>query len=348
MQPVGYAVVGLGGIAQQAVLPAFANSRNARLVAVVSGDKEKAKRLAGQFHAAQAFSYGEFGKCLKNPEVEAVYIATPPGEHEKYAVQAARAGRHVLCEKPLATTVEACERMVRACRKNKILFMTAYRKYFEPGSVALKKIVAGGDLGRVDIIHTAFTEFRPAGDNSPAWLFKRKLSGGGPLMDLGVYCVNTSRWLVDEDPAEATAFQWSRDRKRFKEVEEGIAFRLDFPSGLVLQGTSSWGSVLTSFVQVHGEKGWACLSPAFAFEDDRRLTGKISGRWIGEEYKAIDEFALELDAFADCIRENREPEPDGEQGMRDIAIIEAIYRSAKKGKTVAIRYPDAGSKGRKS
>ncbi|HVP48731.1 MAG TPA: Gfo/Idh/MocA family oxidoreductase [Bryobacteraceae bacterium] len=338
MKPVGYAVVGLGGISQQAVLPAFANSKNARLVAVVSGDRPKAEKLAAEFRAENRYSYGEYAGCLKNPAVEAVYVATPPGEHEKYTVQAARARKHVLCEKPLATTVDACRRMVRACRDNKVLFMTAYRKYFEPGSVALKKIIASGSLGRVDIIHTAFTEFRPAGDSSPAWLFKRKLSGGGPLMDLGVYCVNTSRWLVDEDPVQATAFQWTRDRKRFKEVEEGIAFRLNFPSGLVLQGTASWGSVLTSFVQVHGETGWACLSPAFAFEDDRRLTGKIAGKWFGEEFKAIDEFALELDAFAGCIRENHKPEPDGEQGMRDIVIIDAIYRAARSGRPVTIKY----------
>jgi predicted dehydrogenase len=348
MKPVGYAVVGLGGIAQQAVLPAFGHATNARLVAVVSGNKEKAGRLAQQFHATSHYSYGEYAECLKNPEVEAVYITTPPGEHEKYAVQAAKAKKHVLCEKPLSTTVDACRRMVKACRDNKVLLMTAYRKYFEPGSVALKKIISSGELGRVDIIHTAFTEFRPAGDSTPDWMLKRKLSGGGPLMDLGVYCVNTTRWLVDEDPVQATAFQWTRDRKRFKEVEEGIAFRLNFSSGLVLQGTSSWGSVLTSFIQVHGEKGWASLSPAFAFEDDRRLSGKISGKWFGQEFTAIDEFALELDAFARCIRENRKPEPDGEQGMRDIIIIDAIYRSAKTGRPVSIRYPGRKSERRKS
>jgi len=348
MKPVGYAVVGLGGIAQQAVLPAFENAKNALLIAVVSGDEEKAARLGKQFHAHSHYGYGEFAECLKNPEVEAVYITTPPGEHEKYTVPAARAKKHVLCEKPLATTVDACRRMVRACRDNEVFLMTAYRKYFEPGSVTLKKIISSGDLGRVDIIHTAFTEFRPAGDSTPNWMLKRKLSGGGPLMDVGVYCVNTSRWLVDEDPVQATAFQWTRNRKRFKEVEEGIAFRLNFPSGLVLQGTSSWGSVLTSFIQVHGEKGWASLSPAFAFEDDRRLSGKIAGKWFGQEFTAIDEFALELDAFAGCIRENRKPEPDGEQGMRDIIIIDAIYRSAKKGRPVSIGYAGSNSKRRKS
>ncbi len=344
MERVGYAVVGLGAISQQAVLPAFAHSQKARLVAVVSGDKQKAQRLAEQFQATNHYTYDEFGKCLKTPEVEAVYVATPPGEHEKYTVLAARAKKHVLCEKPLAATVEDCRRMVRACRDNKVRFMTAYRKYFEPGSVALKKLISTGELGRIDIIHTAFTEFRPAGDSSPDWLFKRKLSGGGPLMDIGIYCVNTSRWLVDEDPIQATAIRWSRDRKRFKEVEEGIAFRLNFRSGLVLQGTASWGSALASFVQVHGEKGWASLSPAFAFEEERRLTGKISGKWFEREFTAIDEFALELDAFADCIRQNRAPEPDGEQGMRDVVVLDAIYRAAKQGRTVAIRYPSGSLK----
>jgi predicted dehydrogenase len=240
--------------------------------------------LAGQFHAKEHCNYDEYGECLKNPQVEAVYIATPPGEHEKYAVLAARAKRHVLCEKPLAATVEECRRMVRACRDNTVQFMTGYRKYFEPGSAALKKIISSGDLGRVDIIHTAFTEFRPAGDGSPDWLFKRKL-GGGPLMDIGVYCVNTSRWLVDEDPVQAAAIRWCRDRERFKEIEEGMAFRLNFRSGLVLQGTASWGSVLASFVHVHGEKGWASLCPAFAFEEERRLTGKIAGKWFEKELK---------------------------------------------------------------
>ena len=344
MEPVGYAVVGLGAISQQAVLPAFAHSRNARLVAVVSGDREKARRLAGEFSAPYSYSYDQYSACLKNPEVQAVYVATPPGEHEKYTVQAASAKKHVLCEKPLAATVEQARRMVRACRDHSVLLMTAYRKYFEPGSVALKKLVAKGELGRVDIIHAAFTEFRPAGDSTPGWMLQRKLAGGGPLMDVGVYCVNTSRWLVDEDPIEATAFRWTRNKKRFKDVEEGIAFRLRFPSDLILQGTASWGSALASFVQVHGEKGWASLSPAFAFEEERRLTGKIAGRWFAHEFTAIDEFALELDAFAGCIRENRKPEPDGVQGMRDIVILDAIYRAAKLGRPVAIRYPSINAR----
>jgi predicted dehydrogenase len=336
---VGYAVVGLGSISQVAVLPAFAHSKKAKLVAVVSGDKKKARKFAEQFKASQAFTYAEFPKCLSNPEVEAVYIATPPGEHEKYAVAAAKAGKHVLCEKPLAATVKQARNMVETCRRNKVQFMTAYRKYFEPGSVTLKNMISKGELGRIDVIHTLFSELRPFGDQSPSWLFSRKLCGGGPLTDLGVYCLNTCRWLVDEDPVAAScAVSWVRDRRRYKEVEEGIAFRLEFRSGLVLQGTAAYSAAFSSFVHIHGEKGWAELAPAFAFEEERRLSGKIAGRWFAKTFKPIDEFALELDYFAKCIREGRKPEPDGEQGLRDIVIIDAIYQAAKKGGTVKIKY----------
>jgi predicted dehydrogenase len=336
---VGYAVVGLGSISQVAVLPAFAHSKKAKLVAVVSGDKSKAGKLAKQFRAGHAFSYGQLSECLSNPEVEAVYVATPPGEHEKYAVAAAKAGKHVLCEKPLAATVKQARNMVDACRRNKVQFMTAYRKYFEPSSVRLKEMISKGELGRIDVIHTLFAELRPFGDQSPAWLFSRKLCGGGPLTDLGVYCLNTCRWLVDEDPIAASgAVSWVRERRRYKEVEEGIAFRLGFRSGLVLQGTAAYSAAFSSFVHVHGEKGWAELAPAFAFEEERRLSGKIAGKWFAKTFKPIDEFALELDYFSKCIREDRKPEPDGEQGLRDIIIIDAIYRAAKKGGTVKIKY----------
>jgi predicted dehydrogenase len=335
---VGYAVVGLGSISQVAVLPAFAHSKKAKLVAVVSGDKNKAKKFAQDFNASQSYTYDEFSRCLESPAVDAVYIATPPGEHEKYAVAAAKAGKHVLCEKPLAATVQQARNMVNTCRRNKVLFMTAYRKYFEPSSLALKKMIKTGELGRIDVIHTLFTELRVFGDSSPAWLFSKKLCGGGPLTDVGVYCINTTRWLVDEDPISATGISWVRDKRRYKEVEEGVAFRLDFKSGIVLQGTAAYSAAFSSFVHIHGDKGWAELGPAFAFEEERRISGKIGGKWFAKTYKPMDEFVLEIDDFAGCIQEGREPEPSGEQGLRDIIIIDAIYRAVKQRRAVAIKY----------
>jgi predicted dehydrogenase len=334
---VGFAVVGLGSIAQGSVLPAFSRSKKARLVAVVSRDGKKAARVARNFKAPAFYSLGEYAACLANPEVEAVYVATPQGEHARLTIQAAQAGKHVLCEKPLAATVQQSAQMVQACRRNNVLLMTAYRKYFEPGTRFLKKLIQAGEIGRIDVIHTAFSELHVPG-KSLQWLLDPELAGGGPLMDLGIYCVNTGRWLAGEDPVEVIAQAWKHDKLRFQQVEEGITFRMRFASGLVVQGSSSYGAVLSSLIYIQGTKGWVSMAPAFDFNEPRRLIGTIRGRDIDRRFKVIDEFALELDAFASAIRNQRKIEPDGEQGHRDMIILQAIYESARSQMPVTIRY----------
>jgi predicted dehydrogenase len=338
---VGYAVVGLGRIAEVAVLPAFRHSHGAKLVALVSGDERKAARLAGQFGAKDYYSYEDFPLCLSHPQVDAVFIATANGTHLEFAERAAAAGKHVLCEKPMANSVEDCQRMIEACRANRVRLMIAYRKYLEPASLALKKLVAGGKLGRLKVIHSAFTIFLPPGKKVPAWHLDRKVAGGGSLVDVGVYCVNTTRWLTGREPVEAAAHAWTVDPVRFNEVEENITFRLVFPEGLVMQATASYGAAQASFLHVHGEKGWAALDPAFAYDEERRLFGKIGGKWFEKKFKVMDEFALELDAFADCIRRKRDPAPDGHEGLRDVVVMQAIYRSARENRPVPINVPYA-------
>jgi len=214
--------------------------------------------------------------------------------------------------------------------------MIAYRKYFEPGSVALKKLVTSGKLGRLRHMFSSYTEIVDPG-KAKTWQLNQALAGGGSLMDLGIYCVNTMRWLAGNSPIDATAYRWTDDPERFSAVEDNIAFRLTHPGGLVCQGTSSFSSMAASFVQVHGDEGWAALNPAFAFEEERRLFGKIQGRWFEHKFRVIDEFALELNAFAESIRRERDPEPDGMEGMRDLAAIEAIYRSAREHRTIPIQ-----------
>ena len=333
---VGFAVVGLGSIAQSAVLPAFAKCKKAKLVALVSRNKNKAARLARQFKAPNYYGKEEYAACLANPQVSAVYIATPQGEHQEFTVRAAEAGKHVLCEKPLAADVEQSARMVEACKRNGVLLMTAYRKYFEPSTVYLRKLIQDGKLGRIDVIHSAFSERH--GPSAPGWLRDARLAGGGPMMDLGVYCVNTSRWLAGEDPVEASARMWTHDKARYPEVEEGVTFRLQFLSGLIVQGSSTYSSAMSSFIYVQGTKGWVCLSPAFPFEEPRRLSGKINGRRLERKFKIVDEFALEIKAFADAIQGKGTVAPDGVEGHRDMVILRAIYDSARKREPVAIRY----------
>jgi predicted dehydrogenase len=334
---VGFAVVGLGGIAKVAVLPSFAACKNAKLVAVVSRDRKKARRMAREFDASSSYTNDEYAACLANPEVSAVYIATPSGEHVEFTVRAAQAGKHVLCEKPLAASVQQSFQMVEACRRSGVLLMTAYRKYYEPSTLYLKQLVQNGDLGRIDLIHTVFSELYNPGV-SPAWLLDPKLAGGGPLTDLGVYCVNTGRWLAGEDPMEVRAQAWSHDQRRFREVEEGIAFQMRFPSGLMLQGSSTYGAAMTSFIYIQGAKGWVMLNPAYQCEDERRLTGKIAGRPVARNFKVLDEFALEIDAFASAIQQHRAIEPDGIQGHRDMIILDAIYQAAKTQGAVVVHY----------
>src|SRR5579883_1257664 len=219
--------------------------------------------------------------------------------------------------------------------QNNVRLMIAYRKYFEPGSVALRKLVKSGKLGRLRHIFSTYTEIvDPV--KAKHWQLNPQLAGGGSLMDIGIYCVNSMRWLAGSSPLEATASAWTDDPQRFSGVEDSIAFRLTHPGGLVCQGTSSYSAQAASFVQVHGDKGWAALNPAFAFEEERRLFGKIQGRWFEQKFKVIDEFALELDGFAACVRQGRDPEPDGMEGLRDMATVEAIYRSVRENRTVTV------------
>jgi predicted dehydrogenase len=323
----------LGHIAEHAVLPAFKPSRKSRLVAVVSGDAAKAKRLAKRFGADGHFTYDSFSECLRNPEVEAVYIATNNSTHLTFTLQSAAAGKHVLCEKPLAASVEQCQQMVEACRKNNVKLMTAYRKYFEPATVELKRLIDSGRLGRLKIIHTSFTFTLPP---SKVWHFEARLSGGGSLVDVGVYCVNTARWLTGREPVEAAAHSWTLDPVLFREVDESICFQLVFPEGLCMQGSSSFAAAPTSFLRVIGTKGWAALDPAYSYDDVRKMFGVLGGKRFERKFKPVEEFHLELDHLAHCIRANRNPAPDGVTGLRDVAVMQAIYEAAKANHPVPI------------
>lgn len=335
IKPVGYAVIGLGSIAESAVLPAFRRSKKSRAVALVSHDLKRAQELGKKFGVKNWYSYEEYDRCLSQPDVDAVFIASVNGVHAEQTIRAATAGKHVLCEKPMANSVADCHRMVETCRAHHVRLMIAYRKYFEPGSVALKKLVDSGKLGRLRHMFSTYTEIvDPV--KAKNWQLNPRLAGGGSLMDIGIYCVNNMRWLAGSSPLDATAHAWTDDPQRFSGVEDSISFSLTHPGGLVCQGTSSYSAQAASFVQVHGDKGWAALNPAFAFEEERRFFGKIQGEWFEQKFKVIDEFLLELDAFAICICQGRDPEPDGMEGLRDMATVEAIYCSARENHTVPV------------
>ena len=243
MPPVGFAVLGLGTLAQSAILPAFRGMQRARLVALVSRDGEKARRLA-TLHGVTA-AYDNLEECLANPQVEAVYIATPPGTHLRDAETVALAKRHVLCEKPLAVTAPEAAEMVATCARKSVLLMTAYRKCFEHSFVFIRELILSGRMGGLKILHTSFSERHALPQTTPPWILDRRLAGGGPLMDLGIYCVHAARWLAGELPSRVSAFQWTHDSALFPEVEEGIAFSMYFPGGLVAQASTCYSAAIS-------------------------------------------------------------------------------------------------------
>jgi predicted dehydrogenase len=329
LPPVGFAVLGLGALAQTAILPAFRNTQHAELVALVSRDVEKARNLAA-LHGVP-YAYGSLEDCLANPRVEAVYIATPPGRHLQDADVVARAGRHVLCEKPLAMTAAEAAEIVATCARQPVLLMTAYRKYFEPAMVFIRDLILSGRLGALKILHTSFSESHAQPPITPGWILDRRLAGGGPLMDLGIYCIHAARWLAGEIPVRVSGFQWTHDRSTFHEVEEGIAFSMYFPSGLVAQASTCYSAALSSMLYVEGTRGSISLTPAYPYEQERTLSARLGDELLQKTFPVIDEFRPQIDAFSLAIRGGKPAPSGGADGYIDMAIVDAIYRSANAG-----------------
>jgi predicted dehydrogenase len=332
--PVGFAVVGLGTLAQTAILPAFRGMQEAKLVALVSRDAEKARRLAA-LHGA-AYTYDSLEECLANSQVEAVYIATPPSAHLRQVEAVALAGRHVLCEKPLAMTETEAAEMVTTCARQSVLLMTAYRKCFEPSFVFIRDLILGGRIGALKILHASFSERHALPQTTPPWLLDRRIAGGGPLMDLGIYCVHAARWLAGEVPSSVLAFQWTHDRNLFREVEEGIAFSMQFPSGLVAQASTCYSAALSSMLYLEGTRGSLSLTPAFPYEHERVLSARLGDELLHKTFPVVDEFRPQIDSLSRAIRGGPVPPSCGADGYIDMAIIDALYRSAESGVTQAV------------
>jgi predicted dehydrogenase len=330
---VRYAVVGLGWISQIAVLPAFKHSKsNTELTALVSGDEVKLKKLGKKYGVKNLYHYEQYEECLKSGEIDAVYIALPNSMHREYTVKAAKAGIHVLCEKPMAVTHADCEEMISACQSNEVRLMIAYRLHFEKANLKASEIVKSGKIGEVKYFTSAFSfpvregDIRVKGD-----------LGGGPLLDVGIYCINAARSLFQEEPIEVTALTgWTGDRK-FTEVEEMVSAIMRFPGDKLATFTCSHAASSASFYEVVGSKGSFCLDPAYGFYEDLELYLTIDDKTKTTSFKKRDQFAPELIYFSDCILKNKDPEPSGLEGANDVRIIEAIFESAKKGRSIKLK-----------
>jgi predicted dehydrogenase len=325
---VRYAVVGLGHIAQAAVLPAFAHARNSRLAALVSGDARKRKQL-GKKYRVPAFSYEQYEECLG--QIDAVYIALPNSMHAEYTIRAANAGVHVLCEKPLAVTVRECARMIEACESANVKLMTAYRLHFEPIYVKGIELVRAGKLGVPKFFTSTFSmRVKPGNIRTDHEM------GGGTLYDLGVYCINAARHLFHDEPTQVFAYSVNAAGSKLPEIDESTAAVLRFADDRVATFVTSFNAADTGFYAIAGSKGSLCLDPAYEYAEGLSYELTVDGKTTTKQGAKRDQFAPELVHFSDCIRRDREPEPSGREGMQDVRIVEALYESARTGRPVAL------------
>jgi predicted dehydrogenase len=336
---VGFAIVGLGRLSLNQILPAFGSSEYCKPVALVSGDRTKATKIASQYGIKDSaiYGYANYEELTKNPEVRAIYIVLPNGMHEEYVVRGAKTGKHILCEKPMATSSKEAERMIAACKQANVKLMIAYRQQYEPHNRALRQSVTDGKLGKL----RGFVSSNSQQEGDPTqWRLKKALSGGGCLPDVGLYCLNASRFLSGEEPTEVMAQIWQpKDEPRFAEVEASCSFSLRFPSGYVATCTTSYDVHKSQFLRMEGTNAWAEMSPAFAYHGNKLKWSHLDGEQeteVAPQIEEKDQFALEMDHFAECILEGKEPKTPGEEGLRDHRVMEAIYESARSGKSVKL------------
>jgi predicted dehydrogenase len=330
---VRYAVVGLGHIAQMAVLPAFAHAQNSKLAALVSHDPEKLEKLGRRYKVKARFDYDRYDECLRSGVIDAVYIALPNHLHRPYAELAARAGVHVLCEKPMAVTEEDCLSMIQVAEEHGVKLMVAYRLHFEEANLKAIDLVQGGKLGDARLFDSVFTMQVKEGDIR---LSPREL-GGGTLYDIGIYCINAVRNLYGAEPMEVVAFSSNNGDPRFRQCEEMTSAILRFPGRERLASfTCSFGAADVSTYRVVGTSGDLVMDPAYEYAEELVQRVTMNGRTRERTFPKRDQFASELVSFSECILTGAAPEPSGWEGLADVRVIRALYQSADTGQPVSL------------
>jgi predicted dehydrogenase len=329
--PVRYAVVGLGHIAQVAVLPGFSNAKNSELAGLVSGSPEKLRVLGRRYGVKNLWSYGKYRECVRSGEIDAVYIALPNDMHHRFAIEAAEAGVHVLCEKPLAVTARDCQEMIRAAQNNRVKLMTAYRLHCEETNLRAAELVASGKIGEPRYFNSCFSYVITDADNIR---LKRK-RGGGTLYDIGVYCLNAARHIFRAEPVEVFAYSVSSGAL-FREVDETSACVLRFPGERLAKFTCSFGAEDVDYYEVVGTKGSLRVEPAFEYTGELGWRLKVGEKETKKSFTPRDQFGAEITYFSECVLRNRQPEPSGEEGLIDVRVVEALYESARSGKPVRL------------
>ena len=329
---LGVALVGLGNLSSNQIAPALLKTRNCRLAGIVTGTPSKAVAWQKKYglSAKSTYTYDTMHEMAKNKDIDIVYVVTPNALHLPHSLAAAAAGKHVFCEKPLEINTERCQQILDACNKAGVMLGVGYRVQYEPNNLECVRLAKEKVLGDVKVIDA---NFGFAIGDPTQWRLKRELAGGGALMDVGIYCLQTARMLTGEDPIWISAAETKTDLVKFKEVDETISWTMKFPSGVISNCVSTYAANGLAGFRAATTRGWFSLDPAYFYGGNR---GRRSD---GPEINIpiTDQFAVELDDFADCIIQKRPTKVSGEMGLSDVKYLMAIYESIKKGRPVTLQ-----------
>ncbi len=319
------ALVGLGYYAEFKLAPGLVESKYCELAGIVTGTPEKAAKWKAKYNIPDKniYNYENFDRIADNKDIDVIYVVLPNSMHKEFVIRGAKAGKHCITEKPMAINVKDCEEMIAACKKANVKLYVGYRLHFEPHNMEVRRLAQTKEMGKIKVVETA-DGFKIGDPNQ--WRLKKALAGGGAMYDVGVYAIQGARYATGEEPTYVTAQEFKTDPVKFKEVDETIFWQMEFPSGAVSSSVTTYASS-TERLYVSAENGWLELRPAYGYGPIQGKTNKGPMNLPHTNHQA-----LQFDAMGQAILENKEISATGEEGLRDMKVMDAIYRSIASGK----------------
>ncbi|MBC3788070.1 Gfo/Idh/MocA family protein [Spirosoma utsteinense] len=327
---LGVALVGLGNYATRQLAPALLETKDCYLAGIVTGSPDKAKAWSTTYNIPpkNSYSYQTFDQIRNNPDIDIIYVVLPNFMHAEYTIRAAQAGKHVICEKPMAMNAAEARQMIDACRKAGVQLSVGYRLYFEPHHLEMRRMAAEKQFGAVKVIESGLGFTVPGPDS---WRLDRRIGGGGAIMDLGVYAIQGARRTINEDPISVTAQAFTFDKVHFKDIHETVFWQFEFPGGTVAHCSTTYSSYVDRLYATC-ERGWFKLEPAFNATGAQGVSSSGPMDLPSPQYQQI----AQLNAFSQSIRQKTIPEASGEEGWKDMKLIGAILQAADTGRKISI------------
>jgi len=329
---IRYAIVGVGDIAQEAMMPGVAHTGNSEITALVTSDPEKARKIGEQYKIADTYGYEQFADMLASGKVDAIYLATPNWRHAEFAIPALKAGVHVLVEKPLEVSTQQCKTIMEAAEASSAKLMVAYRLHFEPGTLSTIERIRSGELGEVQLFTSTFVQ-----KVDPANHRAKNGVEAGPIFDMGPYPLNAARYVFEAEPTEVVSAVGVRNPQAgLGDFDDTVAVTLRFPGDRLAQFSLSYALNAFESFSALGTKGSIAMQPCYTYGKPLQQTVTIGQDEHTHSFRNTDHFGGEMKYFSDCILNDTDPEPDAEEGYADVRVLEGIVAALESGRSITL------------